>query len=99
MSLTVAASLWSTPKDRLDSEALRLAAAGLRRWHWDVSDGVLAAPGGFDVDTVERLTRLALSSPRERRAAQPLGPSPQAGSQVAVLVADADRHAALLQDG
>ena len=58
MSLTVAASLWSTPKDRLDSEALRLAAAGLRRWHWDVSDGVLAAPGGFDVDTVERLTRL-----------------------------------------
>jgi ribulose-phosphate 3-epimerase len=58
VSLVVAASLWSTPRDMLDAEAVRLATAGLRRWHWDVSDGVLAAPGGFDIPTVDRLTRL-----------------------------------------
>ncbi|MBD3781078.1 MAG: hypothetical protein IE923_17685 [Micrococcales bacterium] len=57
MTLLVAASLWSTPRDRLDTEAGRLAAAGLRRWHWDASDGVLAAPGGFDVATAARLMR------------------------------------------
>jgi ribulose-phosphate 3-epimerase len=55
MMVTVAASLWSTPRDRIDAEARRLAAAGLRRWHWDVSDGVFADPGGFDIDTVGRI--------------------------------------------
>lgn len=44
----VAASLWSVPDSERDATAERLAAAGLRRWHWDVSDGVFAAPGGFD---------------------------------------------------
>ncbi|NKY41509.1 hypothetical protein HGA02_18900 [Cellulomonas septica] len=58
MTLVVAASLWSTPPALLADEAVRLAAAGLRRWHWDVSDGVFAAPGGFDPDTVCRLSRL-----------------------------------------
>lgn len=58
MTLVVAASLWSTPPDRLADEAVRLAAAGLTRWHWDVSDGVFAAPGGFDPDTVSRLSHL-----------------------------------------
>ncbi|QHT54654.1 hypothetical protein GXP71_00085 [Cellulomonas sp. H30R-01] len=58
MTLVVAASLWSTPPDRLAGEAVRLAAAGLTRWHWDVSDGVFAAPGGFDPDTVSRLSHL-----------------------------------------
>lgn len=53
----VAASLWSTPRDDLDAEARRLAAAGLRRWHWDVSDGRLAGPGGFDLDAATRVTR------------------------------------------
>jgi ribulose-phosphate 3-epimerase len=52
----VAASLWSTPPADLDAEAARLTAAGLRRWHWDVSDGAFAAPGGFDPATVARLT-------------------------------------------
>lgn len=56
MTFDVAASLWSTPRDRLDAEAARLAAAGLRRWHWDVSDGRFAAPGGFDPATAARLT-------------------------------------------
>ncbi len=62
--VAVAASLWSTPRDRLDTEARRLAAAGLRRWHWDVSDGELAGPGGFDVATAARVTR-ATSLPGE----------------------------------
>jgi ribulose-phosphate 3-epimerase len=55
--LTVAASLWSTPRERIDAEAARLAEAGLRRWHWDVSDGVFAAAGGFDVEAAGRVGR------------------------------------------
>jgi ribulose-phosphate 3-epimerase len=55
--VAVAASLWSTPRDRIDREAQRLAEAGLRRWHWDVSDGVFADPGGFDVDTAGHIGR------------------------------------------
>lgn len=43
----VAASLWSVPEPDRPATADRLAAAGLRRWHWDVSDGDFAAPGGF----------------------------------------------------
>ncbi|WP_273652236.1 ribulose-phosphate 3-epimerase [Cellulomonas fimi] len=58
MTLVVAASLWSTPPALLADEAVRLAAAGLTRWHWDVSDGVFAAPGGFDPDTACRLSHL-----------------------------------------
>ncbi|HEY0214836.1 MAG TPA: hypothetical protein VGC57_00410 [Cellulomonas sp.] len=46
-AVQVAASLWSVPATDRPATADRLAAAGLRRWHWDVSDGVLAAPGGF----------------------------------------------------
>lgn len=44
----VAASLWSVPAADRPRTADRLTAAGLRRWHWDVSDGRFAAPGGFD---------------------------------------------------
>jgi ribulose-phosphate 3-epimerase len=58
VTFDVAASLWSVPRDGLEEEARRLAAAGLRRWHWDVSDGAFAAPGGFDVATVARLSAL-----------------------------------------
>lgn len=55
--VAVAASLWSTPRDQLGTQALRLAAAGLRRWHWDVSDGEFAGPGGFDTATAAWITR------------------------------------------
>lgn len=48
MSALVAASLWSEPADRRGETADRLAAAGLARWHWDVSDGRFTVPGGFD---------------------------------------------------
>lgn len=57
MSIRVAASLWSTPPAEVASQARRLAAAGLRRWHWDVSDGRFAAPGGFTPPTVDQVTR------------------------------------------
>jgi ribulose-phosphate 3-epimerase len=43
----VAASLWSVPEPDRAAEARRLAAAGVRRFHWDVSDGVFTLPGGF----------------------------------------------------
>ncbi|MCB2176933.1 MAG: hypothetical protein KQH57_14065 [Actinomycetales bacterium] len=48
MTVRLAGSLWSVPADRVDDEARRLAQAGLRRWHWDVSDGGFATPGGFE---------------------------------------------------
>ncbi|MCO7273333.1 hypothetical protein [Cellulosimicrobium cellulans] len=43
----VAASFWSTPRDRVAAEAERLARAGLRTVHWDRTDGRYAAAGGF----------------------------------------------------
>ncbi|UKJ63006.1 hypothetical protein H1Q78_14995 [Cellulosimicrobium cellulans] len=43
----VAASFWSTPRDRVAAEADRLARVGLRTVHWDHTDGRFAAPGGF----------------------------------------------------
>jgi ribulose-phosphate 3-epimerase len=43
----VAASLWSTPQPDRAAAATRLTAAGVRRFHWDVSDGVFTLPGGF----------------------------------------------------
>jgi ribulose-phosphate 3-epimerase len=43
----VAASFWSTPRDRVAAEADRLARAGLRTVHWDHTDGRYAAAGGF----------------------------------------------------
>ncbi|GAA2726671.1 ribulose-phosphate 3-epimerase [Cellulomonas aerilata] len=52
----MAASLWSVPREQLEPEARRLAAAGLQRWHWDVADGRFAADGGFTPDDVARLT-------------------------------------------
>ncbi|GIG26090.1 hypothetical protein [Cellulomonas denverensis] len=51
----VAASLWSVPAEQRPATADRLAAAGLRRWHWDVSDGGFAAAGGFDPDEAAEL--------------------------------------------
>lgn len=54
--LEVAASLWSVPPADRPGTARRLTDAGLRRWHWDVSDGVFAAPGGFTPGQAAGLT-------------------------------------------
>lgn len=47
LAFDVAASLWSVPGPDRAAEVERLVAAGVRRFHWDVSDGVFAVPGGF----------------------------------------------------
>jgi len=52
----VAGSLWSVaPDDQLEA-AKRLRLAGLRRLHWDMSDGQFANPGGFTADSARTLT-------------------------------------------
>lgn len=57
--LEIAGSLWSVPaEDQLDV-ALRLKSAGMRRMHWDMSDGEFAAAGGFRADRAEALSRSA----------------------------------------
>lgn len=48
--------MWSVPTAELETRAHQLAAAGLRRWHWDHADGSLGPAGGFSVDTADRLT-------------------------------------------
>ncbi|WP_129336336.1 hypothetical protein [Cellulomonas endophytica] len=53
--LRVAVSLWSVPEAERAAELARLVAGGVRRVHWDVSDGDLAAPGGFDPEGVAQL--------------------------------------------
>lgn len=35
---------------------MRLASAGLTSWHWDRSDGSMAAAGGFSADEARRIT-------------------------------------------
>lgn len=52
----VAASLWSTPQDRLEAEVDRLAAAGLEHMHWDHTDGDFATAGGFGAAEAAALT-------------------------------------------
>lgn len=56
--MRVSASLWSAPAASIEQEAMRLAAAGLRSWHWDRSDGSMAAAGGFVPDQARRITRM-----------------------------------------
>ena len=45
--MQIAGSLWSVPADDRLATALRLRDAGLRRLHWDTTDGSFAAAGGF----------------------------------------------------
>ncbi len=59
MTLRTAASRWSVPPTDQPAEAERLAAAGVRHLHWDVTDGEFARAGGFDPDTASRLTAAA----------------------------------------
>ena len=52
----VAVSLWSVPepdqRDTLDT----LCTAGLRHVHWDLTDGVFAAAGGFPAERARAIT-------------------------------------------
>lgn len=69
----VSASLWSVPTDRLEDEARRLAAAGLRTWHWDRSDGSMAPAGGFTAAGARELARMTgLASEAHLMLAEPL---------------------------
>lgn len=69
----VAASLWSVPPHDLEREALRLAAAGLRTWHWDRADGTLGPAGGFEPARARELAELTgLASEAHLMLADPL---------------------------
>ena len=48
--IEVAASLWSVPAERQHAAAAELAGHGLRRMHWDMTDGRFARAGGFSAD-------------------------------------------------
>lgn len=53
----IAGSLWSVaPEDQFEAVE-RLRSAGLRRLHWDLSDGEFAAPGGFTAERALSLTQ------------------------------------------
>lgn len=53
--MRIAGSLWSVPPDDRLPTAHRLHAAGLRRLHWDTTDGRFAAAGGFTPDDAAEL--------------------------------------------
>lgn len=53
--MKVAGSLWSVSPAAQVSEAIRLESTGLSRLHWDYSDGIFAAPGGFSPEQVIEL--------------------------------------------
>lgn len=57
--IEVAASLWSVPAARQLETAIRLRDAGVRRLHWDTTDGRFAAAGGF---SPERAAELAAAT-------------------------------------
>lgn len=56
--MRVAGSLWSVPADEQRDTVVRLAARGLSRLHWDASDGLFAAAGGFAAERARELTLL-----------------------------------------
>src|SRR5690625_2442571 len=51
----IAASLWSVTKPLLNAQAASALSAGLRRFHWDHSDGIFAKPGGFSPLTASEI--------------------------------------------
>lgn len=57
--IEVAASLWSVPAENQLATALRLRDAGLRRLHWDTTDGRFAAAGGFSPERAAELASAA----------------------------------------
>lgn len=69
----IAGSLWSVPADGHRDAVERLRSAGLRRLHWDMSDGRFANPGGFDPDRARALTHSAgLAAEAHLMAVDPL---------------------------
>jgi ribulose-phosphate 3-epimerase len=54
--IEIAGSLWSVDLSRQEEVVARLRLHGLTRLHWDRSDGVFAAPGGFDADLARKLS-------------------------------------------
>lgn len=52
----VAGSLWSVPPESQLTAVLSRRDAGLRRLHWDTTDGRFAAPGGFDPAEAARIS-------------------------------------------
>ncbi|MBN0040858.1 hypothetical protein JN535_11850 [Cellulosimicrobium cellulans] len=70
----VAASFWSTPRDRVAAEADRLARAGLRTVHWDHTDGRYAAAGGFSAAEAAAVTAdSGLAAEAHLMVEEPLG--------------------------
>jgi ribulose-phosphate 3-epimerase len=69
----IAGSLWSVaPQEQLVA-AERLRTAGLRRLHWDMSDGRFASPGGFTSERARLLThRTGLAAEAHIMAVDPL---------------------------
>ncbi|WP_336716575.1 hypothetical protein [Arthrobacter sp. USHLN218] len=53
----VAGSLWSVAAGQQLEAIQRLQAAGLRRLHWDMTDGRFAKPGGFTASQALALTQ------------------------------------------
>ncbi len=69
----VAGSLWSVAMEERLQAAQRLRAAGLRRLHWDMSDGRFAHPGGFTAPDALALTEATgLAAEAHIMAADPL---------------------------
>lgn len=59
MTPLVAGSLWSVPREHQVAAIEAGVAAGLTWLHWDHTDGVFAAPGGFSRAEAGRLDQLA----------------------------------------
>lgn len=58
MTRRVAVSLWSVPEPLQDHALTTLRSAGLEYVHWDLTDGVFAAAGGFPADRARALTAM-----------------------------------------
>jgi len=54
--VALAASLWSISPHERGAIARSLADDGIRRFHWDFSDGVFAAPGGTSPQQAHEIT-------------------------------------------
>ena len=50
-------SPWSVPAGDVERAVGRVAAAGLTHVHWDATDGLFAAHGGFDADGAAAIAR------------------------------------------
>lgn len=53
--MRISGSLWSVPPSQQPQALAAAIAAGLPRVHWDATDGVFAAAGGFTPDSASRL--------------------------------------------